>query len=231
MDLRIKHLPSDVNEWTVTRAIAQVLHADDFAHRSDDSERLVNFKVKLNPSQQGGVRNDGTGILTLPQANLALKFLAWVRDSPIKIDKKKIIFYKSNIKPWQGVSQTLQKTPYINPDIEEERQRRLYGLQEALRVDAVQFGVFYRPEYPIHADDPLKTRAFSIEWELTQSIGWLRFEYDHKLIRIQVCLISNPIEHPLNELIAVAAWRRNDRKNWIHCCNPLQQHIENWSRI
>jgi hypothetical protein len=193
MDLRIKYLPSDVNEFQVTRVIAQVLHADDFAPRSDDSERLINFKVRLNPSSQGGVRNDGTGILTPPQANPALKFLGWIKDDPIKIEKKKIVFYKSNSKPWPSLSQTLLKTPFISPDIEEERRGKLDALQEPLRVDVVQFGVFYRPEYPIRKSDPLKTRAFSVEWEqdyVNQSIGWLRFDYDHKLIRVHVCFIS-----------------------------------------
>ena len=39
---------------------------------------------------------------------------------------------------------TLEKTPYTSPDLEEERQNKNRLLDEALRVDAVQFGVFFR---------------------------------------------------------------------------------------
>lgn len=188
MDVRIKYLPSGVNEWDVTRAVAKILHSEEFAPISDD-ERLINFKVKLNPSLAGGVRNDGTGTLTLPTTNVGNKFLNFVRDTPIKLEGKKVKFYKQEREPPKWLALTLDKTPYIDPNIEEERQQKLWDLQDQLRVDAVQVGIFYRPSYPANDREPLRPRAFAIEWEKTyvqESIGWLKFEYDHKLIRIKV---------------------------------------------
>lgn len=192
MDLGILYLPSEVNEWTVTRCIASVLHSDEFAprrHKEQNAvDRPINFRVKLNPSKAGGVGNDSTGTLTLPTAEVGNKFLKWIKETPIRIEGKKVRFVKHGF-PHKGLALTLDKTPYINPDIEEERTQKLWDLQDLLRVDAVQFGIFYRPKYPSNDRESLSPRAFSVEWEhnyATESIGWLAFEYDHKLIRIKV---------------------------------------------
>lgn len=191
MDLNIVFLPYGVNEWTITRIIATILHSEEFAPRQQDPhavDRPINFRVKLNPSKAGGVGNDGSGILTLPTDSIGSKFLNWVKATPIKIEGKKIKFYRRGYPP-PGLAITLDKTPYINPDIEEERHQKLWDLQDLFRLDAIQFGVFHRPKYPSKPEEPLTSRAFSIEWERTyvsESIGWLGFEYDHKLIRIKV---------------------------------------------
>lgn len=191
MDLNILFLPYGVNEWTVTRCIATVLHSEEFSPRQRNPnavDRPINFRVKLNPSKAGGVGNDGSGILTLPTQNIAGKFLSWVKDTPLRIEGKKVKFYRRG-QPPHGLALQLEKTPYINPDLEEERQQKLWDLQDLFRVDAIQFGVFYRPKYPSTPKEPLKPRAFSVEWErkyVSESIGWLGFEYDHKVIRIKV---------------------------------------------
>lgn len=188
MDLNIKHIPNEVNNWEVTRAIAAVLHSESFAPVNEDG-RLLNFRVKLNDNLAGGVRNDGTGILTLPTEQIAHKFLSFVFNEPVKIKSRKLKFYKQNKPPSPGVVETLRKTPYINPDIEEERHNKLRALEPKFRVDTVQFGIFYQPRYPSTDKDRLSPRAFSIEWErdyIRESIAWLRFDYDHKLIRITV---------------------------------------------
>ena len=207
MDLTIRHLPGSVNEWDVTRAIAVVLHSDEFAPRRQDPyavDRPINFRVKLNPSKAGGVGNDGTGTLTLPTVGAANKFLIWVKETPIKIAGKKVKFYRHGPPPRKDIAVTLEKTPYIDPDLEEEHQKKVWELQDILRVDTIQFGFFYRPKYPSNDREPLTPRAFSIEWEdnyATESIAWLSFEYDHKLIRLKVfsicailnlCLMSTP---------------------------------------
>ncbi|KAF9469267.1 RNA dependent RNA polymerase-domain-containing protein [Collybia nuda] len=192
MDFGIVYLPSGVDEWTVTRCIADVLHSDEFAPRRHQKQgvvdRPVNFRVKLNPSKAGGIGNDGTGTLTLPTTEVANHFLKWVKQTPIKIEGKKVKFFRHG-PAYKALALTLDKTPYINPDIEQERAQKLWDLQDLLRVDAVQFGLFYRPKYPSNDREPLCPRAFSIEWERnyeTESIGWLSFEYDHKLIRIKL---------------------------------------------
>lgn len=141
MELQINYIPRGVNSWTMTRAIADVLHSEDFPKSSEhDSDRLLNFRVELRPSPIGGVRNSGSGVLSLPYVGVARMFLNWTKESPIKIEGQKIRFRSSQSKPSSGLLATLRKTPYINPDIEEEREEKLAELQNPLRVDAVQFG-------------------------------------------------------------------------------------------
>jgi RNA-dependent RNA polymerase len=194
MDFEIRYLPEDVNEWDVTRAIASIVHSDEFAPRRQDPyavDRAINFRVKLNPSKAGGVRNDGSGRLTLPTADAGNKLAKWLKLSPLKIKGKKLKLIRLGHPKESGLAVTLDKTPFINPDLEEEHQKKLWDLQDSFRVDAVQFGFFYRPNYPSKDSEPLVPRAFSIEWEhdLTESTGWLSFEYDHKLIRLKVSSI------------------------------------------
>jgi RNA-dependent RNA polymerase len=108
---------------------------------------------------------------------------------------------------------TLEKTLYVNPDIEEERAEKILGLQHPLRVDEIQFGVFYRPAYPTYPK--MVSRAFSIEWEHSytqKSLGWLRFEYDHKLIRVEV--IPTILELFVIARMFLAARRSDDGRNW-----------------
>ncbi len=148
----------------------------------------LNFNVKLNPSKMGGVRNDGTGFLELPTEAIGRKFLNWVKETPIRIEKKKIKMYpKGTVRDY--VALTLQRTPFINPDIEEEWEDKCRQLDMRIRVDVVQFGAYYRPSYPTSPKQRLASRAYSIEWErdyAVNSAAWLKFEYDHKLIRITV---------------------------------------------
>ena len=82
-------------------------------------------------------------------------------------------------------AETLDKTPYLPPEIEEEREQILDKLNVRLYVDKLQFGVFYRK-----AEDSMQaSRRFSNEYELSyrnKSAGLLHIEHDHKLIRIRV---------------------------------------------
>jgi len=186
MDLSIRHIPHEVNTWTVTRAIAAVLHSEDFAPVVEG--RLINFRVKLNPNPAGGIRNDGTGLLTLPTETVGAKFLAYIFKDPIKISKKKLLFKKLDRPPPEGLALTLKKTPYVNPDIEEARDEKVSLLDTQLRVTAVQFGLFFQREYE---KTPLPPRTFSVEWESkydsdSRGRGQLSFDYDKKLIQITV---------------------------------------------
>jgi RNA-dependent RNA polymerase len=189
MNIGFRFAPTECSKWDLTRSFADILHSEDFAPRAED-ERLLNFQVKLNLNPAGGVRSDGTGTLTIPSEKLGHKFLEYVYNNPLKINKKRLKFFRKEA-PEKWLSLTLEKTPYVSPDLEEERDRKLRALDGRLRVDIVQFGIFYRPNYPSTDSEPLQPRAFSIEWEgnyVKNSIGWLAFEYDHKLIRITVSL-------------------------------------------
>jgi len=80
--------------------------------------------------------------------------------------------------------QILEKAPYLPPEIE-EREEKLRQLNISIHVDKMQFGVLYRPADATHTSG----REFSNEFEIShqaKSAGILWFEYDHKLIRIQL---------------------------------------------
>jgi RNA-dependent RNA polymerase len=166
-------------------------------------------KVELNQSIVGITRNDGSGLLTLPSAEVRTKLLDWVvrRKNPIKVGGKKI-----HLQPGRTAAireheaMTLSKTPYVDPGIERKHQEKVWALHEALRVDVVQFGFYYReyPSKPIPDNRPPPPRKFSVEWEREyfrttppqrrrnnspgppSGVAWLRFDYNHKLICIQV---------------------------------------------
>ncbi|KAJ7709483.1 RNA dependent RNA polymerase-domain-containing protein [Mycena rosella] len=217
--VRLNYLPTTADNYAVTMSIAQVLHSDDFrsfakevAEPVSDSQassrRLLNFTIHLNESTVGTTRNDGTGVLTLPNGEVRSKLLDWVVKckNPIKVAGQKIRIQKDTYAAHPNEGLTLSKTPYIDPDIERQHQLKLYELHEALRVDVVQFGFYYRdyPSRPIPDNKPPPLRKFSTEWERQyfntnpppkhrsgspsppSGVAWLRFNYDHKLVCIQL---------------------------------------------
>jgi len=179
--LNILNIPPTVNKWDVTREIAKVLHCDDFGIFIP--ERLLNFRVKLNMSDRGGIRNDGTGTLTLPIMRSGSRFLNYILDKPIKMEGRKLRFYPGR-RPRSDVVRTLAKTLYVNPNAEEVHQDTLRALEGRIRVNVLQFGVFYRYEYPCEIP------SFSIEWERryddSESYASLSFEYNDRRLLIQV---------------------------------------------
>ncbi|KDR66410.1 hypothetical protein GALMADRAFT_216998 [Galerina marginata CBS 339.88] len=188
MEVNIWNVPFDTDNWTVTRKVAAILHAEDFGAIVDG--RLTNFRVILKESGKGGAHN-GLGLLTLPTAQIGNKFLEYVSKQPISISKRKIKFSANSRKdhslsPPKLVS-TLLKTRYVDPDIEEERQRNVRALEEIrFRVNAVQFGVYHQVPEVKHSNAP---RAFSVEWEWDcrsdDNVGTLEFDYDRQKIRIE----------------------------------------------
>jgi RNA-dependent RNA polymerase len=67
--------------------------------------------------------------LTVPSEKLGNKLLKHLRNNPLKqIDKKKLLFFGDGVPP-KGLAFELEKTPYINPELEEERERMLRALK------------------------------------------------------------------------------------------------------
>ncbi|KAF5373803.1 hypothetical protein D9758_000837 [Tetrapyrgos nigripes] len=202
MEICIRYLPHQVNEWDLTRALALVLHSEPFLQRTEDERfQKINFAVKVNPNKAGGLRNDGTGVLTLPTPSIGYRFLDYVKDTPFKMDTRKIKFFPSREKPGSSFALSLQKSAYIDPDIEEQRQEKIANLQDAIRVDIIQFGIYFRR--PSRPGEPLKSREYSTEWQrdyAKESTAWLRFEYDHKLMRIE---LGNPMTEQIGSTIAI----------------------------
>ncbi|KAI0703549.1 RdRP-domain-containing protein [Cytidiella melzeri] len=185
MELELKHVPFDASNWDVKRAFGEALHGEEFYNASDPKARPINFDVQLNKSH--GVQNNGTGILILPSRSVGQKLvkLCKTKSLSVSVKGKKVYFTISSKKPYRKKAQTLEKTPYLPPEIEEEREEKLQKLDVGLHVDKLQFGIFYRKPH----DPPDASRRFSNEYELSyknRSAGYLEIEYDHKLIRIKL---------------------------------------------
>ena len=89
-------------------------------------------------------------------------------------------------RPPKAIVEKLNKTPFVDPDIDAERMRKLDIIRNLrILVDSVQLGVYYR-----NPDDlPNANRRFSIEHEIYEEdtyVGELIYDYDHKLLRIEV---------------------------------------------
>ncbi len=195
MEIGVKHIPHEAGYWDVVRAIAGVLHSDEFRPQGSRKE---NFKIELSKSNVNDVRNGGTGMLTVPSEVLGFKLLRYADETPIRVKdpatgrNQKIKFFLDSDrarKPSKALIEILLKTPFVNPDNEEAHQKKLAELADQFRIDSVQFGVFYRQSYPTHDRQPLLPRSFSIEFKqdlINDDVVWLNFEYSHKLIRITV---------------------------------------------
>ncbi|OCH86893.1 RdRP-domain-containing protein [Obba rivulosa] len=183
MEIELKEVHFEANEWDVKRAIGRILHGGDFYNASDPRERPTNFKVILNPGR-GGVQNNGSGKLILPTRKVGDKLLRWLRhpDHALLLNDKKMRLFRSEQKPAHWLKTTLEKTPYLPPEIEETKETILRKLDVAFHVDKVQFGVFFRTP-------GATSRSFSSEFEVSysdRSAGILTFEYERKLIRIML---------------------------------------------
>lgn len=200
MNIAIRGLPTSVTDWQVTKELAKVIHSDEF-HQTHDTERpekqlLINFLVKVNINERlSDSRNDGTGLLTVPTLDIGKKFLGWVQDKPIYMlgdeRKRQKLRFRSNGRCRDDIAMTLQRKPFTDPDVEIERSQILQKLDHRLRVDTVQFGLFYHSRYVTQG--PIPSREFSVEWEkdyvANGQSAWLHFEHDQKLIRLRVSSI------------------------------------------
>ncbi|KAI0362487.1 RdRP-domain-containing protein [Trametes cingulata] len=186
MEIELADVAYDASVWDVKRTFGAILHGDDFHSNDPKVSRAINFKVILNPGA-GGVQNNGSGFLILPSRRVGDRLLKRVYEEgkPIVINGRKMRLFRGKKAPGRALKETLEKTPYLEPDEEEKHEDKLRRLDIGLHVDKVQFGVFYRrPEDPMTAP-----RIFSNEYEIShrdKGAGMLWFEYDHKLIRIQL---------------------------------------------
>ncbi|KAH9843166.1 RdRP-domain-containing protein [Rhodofomes roseus] len=191
MEIELRDISRDATIWEVKRKIGSILHSDYFYNPTDPKDRPANFQVSLNEGPNG-ITHNGTGILSLGSRKLGDRFLRWLHnpglhesDIDVQLNGRKIRFFRSKNRPNHGLQQILEKAPYLPPEIEEEREDKLRQLDHSIHVDKIQFGIFYRP---VDAK-PTEGRAFSNEFEIShreKGAGILWFEYDHKLIRIQM---------------------------------------------
>ncbi len=132
--------------------------------------------------------NDGTATLIIPNRKLADDFLRWAfrKGNHVKVSGKKVWLRASDKRPSRAMVESLKKTPYMDPTAEEERVALVGRIGKiGIILDAIQFGVYYRrPD-----DPPEANRRFSNEYEIRRTdtfAGKLCFDYNHKLLRIEV---------------------------------------------
>nr|GAT54624.1 calcium:hydrogen antiporter [Mycena chlorophos] len=224
----IRNLENTADTFDVTKALAAVLHSDEFrtfAKLGDSCEdeeddgpdvdgtptegalnrKLLNFNVELNQSTVGTTRNNGTGMLSLPNEHVRSKLLEWLSPNfgnTIRVLSKKIKLARGP-GTMERQATLLSKTPYVDPQIERDHQAIIDKTDESLRVDVVQFGCYYRqyPPRPLKDQEPIPARQFSVEWQREyfndsaherrqrdgpSNVAWLKFEYDHKRIVIKL---------------------------------------------
>ncbi|KAI0064493.1 RdRP-domain-containing protein [Artomyces pyxidatus] len=189
MEFDVKGIPYDADVFQVQKAIEEVLHGPDLFDPEDPKTRgrVPNFKVRLNESEIGRLHN-GSAILTLPTRKLGDRLSDWLREpkNGIRVLKRTLKFYRTNKVVNTGAKHNLEKSLYIGPEKEQERQKIVHALQESrLRIDKVQFGVWYKPPLA----PPNSGRAFSVEYERDcseRSSGYLEISYDHKAIKIEL---------------------------------------------
>ncbi|KAF8639230.1 hypothetical protein AX17_001715 [Amanita inopinata Kibby_2008] len=184
MEIALARVPHSLSNYDIVRRLMPILHSEEF---SPPSEPPLNFIVRLERNESETIRNTGFGTLTVPSAQDAHRFLTRVKEEPIKIEGNKIRFYIRGPAKERD-ARVVAKTPFIDPDNREERERKKWKLQDQLRLDAVQFGILFRDNYTSNKGE-LPPRSFSIEWEhdaVHKSAAWLMFEYDNRLIRITI---------------------------------------------
>ncbi|KAJ3841711.1 RNA dependent RNA polymerase-domain-containing protein [Lentinula raphanica] len=185
MEIFIRFIPYEVDKWELVTELAKILHTDPFKQPRPD--RKLNFDVHLF-SQEGGTggMHNGTGLLKVPSKKIGRQFLYHVKEYPVKIRRRKLGFSPGHKTPSEHDSALLQKAPWLDPEKEKDRAWRVAELEQGpgLRVSTVQFGVLFRDPRA-----PDKNRKYSIEWEKeykSKGQAWLKFEYDHKLLKIEV---------------------------------------------
>ncbi|KZT06990.1 RdRP-domain-containing protein [Laetiporus sulphureus 93-53] len=186
MEISLSNIAFNASVWDVKRAVGKVLHSEEFFNPTDSKDRPANFMVTLKRGR-GGVENNGTGTMTVGSRKIGDKFLKWIRAEGnfISINDSKICFYRSHNMCKRRKIQKLEKVPYVSPDVEEEKEEILRKFDVSLHVDKIQFGVFYQ----LPGSSSTASRAFSCEFEIShknKGAGLLRFEYDRKLIHIQM---------------------------------------------
>ncbi|KAG2003550.1 calcium:hydrogen antiporter [Coprinopsis cinerea AmutBmut pab1-1] len=195
MSLKLTNLPKSATEREVKKAIALVVHDEDFIASLPSHIRkngpLINFAVSLNPPDSGSFNNNGTGQAVFPHNDIASSLLRRSRREKglkMKLDEgepweKTWKFYiegfDSKVNHYQAES--LAKTPYIDPDVEAERSDLVRRLSTRLRVSEVQIGGYTM-------DPKTRIRTFITSWKkhYDRYAAWLKFDHDSKAIHLQL---------------------------------------------
>lgn len=146
MDLFIRKLDFSVSKPQIVEKLAQVLH-DPNGPFSRMWPTPINFHVHLHRlGSRHPIRlHKGTGILTLPSLEIAERFLGLHGSErprvPIVFGRLPAQFQKSNQPLRIEVVEQIRHLPFLNPWVEQERDRKQQELNAAkVRVKVLQFG-------------------------------------------------------------------------------------------
>ncbi|CCM04578.1 uncharacterized protein FIBRA_06759 [Fibroporia radiculosa] len=202
MDIHLSRIPYTATVYDVRRAIANVLHSDEF-QQPDPHARAINFKVVLDMDESRGVQNKGTGTLTLPKLktyDLHSRLFQWLsaHKYSIPIEKGAIYLRRSERVASRKIVSYLSKARYIDPALEELRDSKVDALREHIRVDITQLGMLF---YPFAPGPPRP--SFSAEWTYPirgVSESWVAIDYKKKNVRIE---LEDPSSRQLDAYIVI----------------------------
>jgi RNA-dependent RNA polymerase len=182
MQLFMKNVAFAANEFDILLALADVLHRPPFS-----TEPPINFDVQLfwKPKRHS---HKGSGLLTLPTDDVGLTFLLLYGAAGIHVQGRVIRFNQRDRKPDLNLIQKVRTTPWEDPKVLQEENRKIAKASEAIILRACSFGRLCRD------------RSFSAE---VDRLGDLRVVTDIAAREVRIEVPSLPISHfqPLASLL------------------------------
>ncbi|KAJ7785996.1 RNA-directed RNA polymerase 2 [Mycena metata] len=181
MDVHMQGISFSVNKHQLVAELANILHRPPYAAFSTVSGP-VNFHVYLFKDSRGNKAHSGSGCLTL-LTNAALHFLREYGEQPgnqpplktFSIGGRRVKFAVGKSKPRQDVVERIQRFPYVDPAIAQQKEQRATVLQSGLiPVRTLQFGWDCRDS------------VFSVEWEATAIHGAIQVNDERREFRIAI---------------------------------------------
>ena len=186
MEIQLKRISHDANEYDVRKAVELVLHGPDFYDKNakEFKGRKPNFLVEMGKKRNCLV-HDGTAILRVTRM-LGKQILKWNYDSKdqrIVVCGSPLLLFNNHQDLTADVRLTLERARYIDPEHDRlYNQKKDYASQVRLRIANVQIGAWHR-------NPNEQRRAFSVEYDrefLRHSTAYITVVYEHSLIRIEV---------------------------------------------
>ncbi|KAH9945450.1 RdRP-domain-containing protein [Epithele typhae] len=225
MEILIEDLPFTATRWEVKHAFGEILHNPPF-HDPGSPNRPENIHVYLEESTNC-LPSNGKGSVILSNRALGQDFFRWATkrgSTGVRIGGRRLFLKmkegglsKSN----KAKTQELLKTPYVQPLEEEKRLQRLDEISAvAVRLDAIQFGVYFRRD----GDPNTANRTFSAEHEISREdtvSGELIYNYNKKEFVVES---GNPVTDDNTNLIIIdirnikkTAYGKDDNGQYYVC--------------
>ena len=173
----MRDLSSSATKEQVVVVIADILRGDDYLELWGPTP--VNLEVQLHgENEESGVEHSGTGKFTVAVQSVAFRFLQeYGGELPPKIvcfAKTQVFFQRSDDRPDNDTVQRLQRTLYIDPYEQAEKQRTIDEAEaNRIPISRIEFGWECRD------------KVFSCEWEKPlDPLGSLGYDVDKREFRI-----------------------------------------------